>query len=173
MCVTRNRVAWAVAFLLLPCPGCQQTPADPTVENRQTVLDLYAAIDAQDYDRVREIFPEEAIAHVIGTDEAFPRDAGIEMMQSFYSAFPNYTHVIDRIVAEGDWVAVQLTFHATHQGEFQGVPATGKTVTYGGAHFGRIVDGKIMEWWLLEDDLSLMQQLGMELTPATSEPSGG
>lgn len=167
-----RKYLWVIASVLLPGAACQQAPPDPAEQNMQTVRDIYAAIDAQDYDKVREIFPEEAFAYVIGTDEAFPRDAGIEMMQMFYSAFPDYTHVIDRVVAEGDWVAVQLTFHATHQGEFQGIPATGKVVTYGGAHFGRIVDGKIMEWWILENDLALMQQLGLSLVPAAGGEVG-
>ena len=58
-----------------------------------------------------------------------PAEAGIEMMQMFYAAFPDYTHVIDEMVAEGDRVAVRLTFHATHQAEFQGIPSTGNAVT--------------------------------------------
>jgi predicted ester cyclase len=91
----------------------------------------------------------------------------------FYAAFPDYTHVIDDVVAEGDWVAVRLTFHATHQGEFQGIPATGNTVTYGGAHFGRLVDGRIAEWWILENDLGLMEQIGVDLAPVETEETGG
>ena len=173
MTATRSSLLVVLSFLLLPSLSCEQAPTDRTEENKQAVRDLYGAIDAQDYDRVREIFPENALAYVIGTDEGFPRDTGIEMMQMFYASFPGYTHVIDRIVAEGDWVAVQLTFHAKHQQEFQGIPATGNAVTYGGAHFGRIVDGKIMEWWILENDLSLMQQLGMDLAPAATEGAEG
>jgi predicted ester cyclase len=102
---------------------------------------------------------------LVGTTEVMPGDAAIEMMQMFYAAFPDCTHVVDGMVAEGDWVAVRLTFHATHQAEFQGIPPTGNSVTYGGTHFLRVADGQIHEFWLLENALSHMEQIGMQLVP--------
>ncbi len=87
------------------------------------------------------------------------------MMQMFYAAFPDYTHQVDGLVAEGDWVAARVTYRATHQGEFMGIPPTGNSVTYGGTNFLRVVDGQIHEFWMLENELSLMQQLGMQLVP--------
>ena len=35
-------------------------------------------------------------------------------------------------------------------------------------HLLRLVNGKIAEIWLVEDNLGMMQQLGMELTPKAS-----
>ena len=87
------------------------------------------------------------------------------MMQMFYAAFPDYTHQVDGLVAEGDWVAARVTYRATHQAEFMGIPSTGNSVTYGGTNFLRVVDGQIHEFWMLENELSLMQQLGMQLVP--------
>jgi len=173
MSATRSLLTGTFLLLVLLSPSCQQSPPDHTEVNRQIVRDLYAAIDAQDYDRIRALWPEDAPAYVIGTKEALPREAAIGMMQMFYAAFPDYTHVVDVLVAERDWVAVRLTFHATHQGDFQKIPATGNAVTYGGAHFGRIVDGLIAEWWILENDLSLMQQIGMDLAPAAAGETEG
>jgi predicted ester cyclase len=46
-----------------------------------------------------------------------------------------------------------------HEGEFHGVAPTGKRVTMDGMAMFRIVDGRILARWGLEDQLGLMQQL--------------
>jgi predicted ester cyclase len=42
-----------------------------------------------------------------------------------------------------------------------GIPPTGKRVTVSGIGIHRIVDGKIVEQWGIDDTLGLMQQLGL------------
>jgi steroid delta-isomerase-like uncharacterized protein len=163
------RVLAAFAVLLIVAACQTAPPPEMTVDleaNKQVVREVYAAIDAQDYDKIRSLIAEEATGGIIGTQELIPFEGMVEMMQMFYASFPDYTHVVDGMVAEGDWVAVRLTFHATHREEFQGIPASGKAVTYGGAHFQRVVDGLIQEFWILENDLSLMEQIGMHLAPS-------
>ena len=154
-----------LSLCVFPTFSCQAPPPDHREVNKQVAREIYAAVDAMDYDGIRALCAEDAVFRVDGMDEDYSPESLVEMIQMFHAGFPDYVHVIDVLVAEGDWVAVKLTFHATHEGEFQGVPATGNAVTYGGAHFGRIVDGLIREWWILENDLSLMQQMGMELGP--------
>ncbi|MGH3624826.1 MAG: ester cyclase [Sciscionella sp.] len=63
-----------------------------------------------------------------GLDENQPISGGIEAMRLAISAlrkvFPDYTHEIKELVADGDRVAYRLHLRATHEGEFLGVPAT-------------------------------------------------
>lgn len=66
-------------------------------------------------------------------------------IRTWYSAFPDYVHVVKTISAEGDRVAVRLTYNATHRGEFEGIPATGNRISYAGAQFMTIADGKVTE----------------------------
>jgi predicted ester cyclase len=73
--------------------------------------------------------------------------------------FPDLHARIDELVAEGDRVAVRLTFRGTHQGEFLGVPATGRTVEYVSHEFYRIADGLVAEEWICSDLASLQGQL--------------
>jgi steroid delta-isomerase-like uncharacterized protein len=68
---------------------------------------------------------------------------------------------IDEMIAEGDRVVVLWTFHGTQQGEFYGLPATGRPVTYSGINVFRIDGGKIVEIWDIYDRLWLWQQLGV------------
>ena len=48
----------------------------------------------------------------------------------------------------------------THKGELQGIPPTGKKVTFDAMDFLTIIDGKIVEEWLNSDMMGLLQQIG-------------
>lgn len=77
------------------------------------------------------------------------------------AAFPDMhftTH--DLFAGEDDQVVVRFTMTATHEGEFAGIPPTGKTLSIEGIAIMRVVDGKIVEFWEKSDDL--MRQLGGE-----------
>lgn len=162
----RTLAAYSVLFLVV---ACQAPPAEMAVDleaNKEVIRSVYAAVDAQDYDRILSIISEDFSGGLIGMTEMTARAETIDMMRAFYAAFPDFTHQIDGLVAEDDWVAARLTFRGTHQAEFQGIPSTGNSVTFGGVQFFRVEDGQICESWMLDDNLSLLQQLGMQLGPA-------
>ena len=48
---------------------------------------------------------------------------------------------------------------ATHQGEFQGVPPSGREVTMSAMLIYRVVEGKIVEIWAEADLTGFVQQL--------------
>jgi predicted ester cyclase len=48
----------------------------------------------------------------------------------------------------------------THSAIAYGVPATGNQVSTQGSSIYRVENGKIIEGWVVEDVLGLMQQLG-------------
>jgi predicted ester cyclase len=77
--------------------------------------------------------------------------------------------VIEDVIADGDKVAVKLTQNGTHKAEYEGIPATGVKATLPAMHLITIVDGKIKEWFAVEDYLGLYMQLGMELKPKEGE----
>jgi predicted ester cyclase len=65
------------------------------------------------------------------------------------------------MIAEEDKVASRVSLSATHQGEFQGIPPTGKQVMQTGIDLLRIAGGKVVERWGEFDNLGLLQQLGV------------
>ena len=75
---------------------------------------------------------------------------------------------VEDVIAEGDRVAVRLTSHGRHDGEFMGMPASGKEYTISEMHIFRIRDGKVAEHWRDADMLGLMQQLGALPAPSRS-----
>ncbi|MDX1688981.1 MAG: ester cyclase, partial [Candidatus Promineifilaceae bacterium] len=57
-------------------------------------------------------------------------------------------------------VVTRFTFSGTHEGEFMGVPATGRQFSITAIAIARVTGGKLVEWWENADVMSLMQQLG-------------
>ena len=83
----------------------------------------------------------------------------------FTNAFPDLNLTYAYVIAEGDMVAGRFTLTGTHQGDFAGLPATGKQVSVTGHDFVRIVDGKVTDHWLEMDTMTMMQQLGVMPAP--------
>jgi steroid delta-isomerase-like uncharacterized protein len=77
-----------------------------------------------------------------------------------HAAFPDVVVTIQDQIAEGDRVVTRWTAQATHQGNFMGIPATGKQVRAKAIHIHQIVDGRIAALWEEFDMFGLMQQLG-------------
>lgn len=75
------------------------------------------------------------------------------------SIFPDASVTIEDVVAEGDRVVTRWTARATHQGEFQGIPATGKPITMRGIHVDRVANGMIAERWEEVDLFGVLQQI--------------
>ena len=88
-----------------------------------------------------------------------------QLVTMYRSAFPDVHFTIDEQIAEGDKVVTRWTAHGTHQGELQGLPATGKSSTVTGIAVDQIVNGKIVESWGIFDYFAMMQQLGVIPTP--------
>ena len=90
---------------------------------------------------------------------------GLEVVKqwfaTFAAAFPDGYTTIEDMVAEGDRVVARTAFNGTHQGEMQGIPVTGKSVSIPSITIFRLDNGKIAEGWLVSDDLGMMQQLGV------------
>lgn len=89
----------------------------------------------------------------------------------FRAAFPDFQSSYDVVLAEADLVAVRWTIRGTHQGEYLGIPPTGRGVGFTGVNIFRIAGGKIVELWNHRDDLGFMQQLGVipAAAPAPAE----
>jgi steroid delta-isomerase-like uncharacterized protein len=158
------RVAILLTLVGLPI-ACDRPKTEQAPTHEPTVKEFFAAIDAGKLDRVRELVTDDLALHVLGVPQALSKDALLEAIQTFYAAFPDNTHIIEQTLEADDRIAVMLTQHATSKGTYEGAAPTGQRVTIPAIHIMRFSDGRIREWWALEDNLGLMQQLGMELRP--------
>jgi len=109
-----------------------------------------------------ELFSPDVVRHFLPDgSETNGLDQLRDSVGSHRKAFPDWAEQIQRIVAEGDLVATHFTSTGTNDGSFLGNPPTGKQIHINEMSIYRIVDGKIVEQWLIPDLLSLRQQLGL------------
>ena len=163
----RSHAGHLVSLIALVMVGCQRPPSAITTTNKEVVREFFAALDAQDFDALSDLLVEEFVAHPADGTDRVGRDAVFELIRGFYSSFPDYTHTIEAVIAEGDVVAGRVNYGGTHRGDFRGVAPTGRQVDYNGMFMLKVVDGMVTEAWSIDDNLNLISQLGMELVPAS------
>jgi len=112
-------------------------------------------------DVIDELLAPNFVYHGPGGFPDMGRDGFVQFFDGWRAAFPDATITFEDFVAEGDKVAVRYTTRATHKGEFNGIPATGKRVTVQGLFIRRVEDGKVAEEWDFTDLLGMMKQLGV------------
>lgn len=74
-------------------------------------------------------------------------------------AFPNVFFTLHDELAEGDKVVSRWSYEATNTGNFLGRETTSIRVQDQGIDIFRIENGKIVEMWVAQDSLGLLQQL--------------
>ena len=76
-------------------------------------------------------------------------------------AFPDYHAEMHELVVEGNLAVARLIVSGTHQGDFMGMPPTGRSFSVQHMHMYRVKDGKLAEHWACRDDLGQLTQLGV------------
>ncbi len=130
-----------------------------TEENKAISRRWREELDQGNWAVLDEYLSRDFVLHMPGSP---PQDqAGMkDVLTMIYGAFPDFHTTFEDLVAEGDKVALRMTFSGTHQGAFQGIPPTGKQITVSAIVIDRIVDGKLVEHWSQFDALGMLQQLG-------------
>ncbi len=112
------------------------------------------------------LFHEVVAPHSVDNDSAPGQGAGPEGFTQFFtlfrSAFPDLNIAVEHMLADDDNVAFAYTITGTHQGDFMGIPATGKRIKARGMQIARFEDGKMVERWGSSDELGILKQLGIE-----------
>ena len=143
-----------------------------TEQNKAIVRDRINGemISQNRLDLVDELFTESFVNH--SAPPGLPTDReGVKMFfGALHAAFSGLHVTVEDQDAEGDKVVTRKTFHGTHTGDFFGVPATGRTVSFQVIDILRLVDGRGTDHWNVVDQLGLLRQLGAipEPEPATA-----
>jgi predicted ester cyclase len=98
----------------------------------------------------------DAAEELFAADQA---EAVKQVAADFRRGFPDVVSTIEDLIAEGDKVVARWRSQATHQGEYMGIPPTGKEVQFTGISVYRIEGDKIAESWTVEDQFGLMRQI--------------
>ncbi len=135
--------------------------------NRRFVEEI---INQGNIEAIDELIDPGVVDHAAPPGFPTGREGAKQFVAIVRSAFPDLHHTIEDLIAEGDKVVMRSTWSGTHQGEFMGIPATGRRVTVSGIDISRCADGRMVEHWEQFDALGLMQQLGA--VPPPEQTSG-
>ena len=128
-------------------------------QNKQLVRQYFEAYDQQDTERIGQLVSSNNYSfHLSGMP---PMD---------WNGTKQFYDILD-LVTEGDKVAVRYNIIGTHKGELQGIPPTGKEVSFSAMDFITLIDGKVAEEWEIADNMGLMQQIGAIPTPPSLLPA--
>jgi steroid delta-isomerase-like uncharacterized protein len=111
------------------------------------------------FELAAQLYAKDFINHGIHRDASLEEDQAA--LKGWHQAFSDIAIVPEKLIAEGDLVAIYWIARGTNTGTGNGLPATGKKAELTGITIWRIVDGKIKEEWSAFDQLSMMQQLGL------------
>jgi steroid delta-isomerase-like uncharacterized protein len=78
------------------------------------------------------------------------------------AAFPDFSLASDELVVEGEMGAGRYRWTGTHEGEFNGIPATDRRVDTSSMTMMRMDGDRLAEMWIYGDDRGMMEQLGIE-----------
>jgi predicted ester cyclase len=134
-------------------------------DNKALVLQFYQGFDDRRMDDSMNLLAPDFVAYMAGLPDALDREGFRQFGMAFYVAFSQGQHIFDEVIVAGDKVVTCGRFEATHLGEFQGLPPTGKQIKLAVMHIDRVENGKIVEHWGQGDALGLMQQLGIVFLP--------
>jgi steroid delta-isomerase-like uncharacterized protein len=131
------------------------------MDHAATMRRLYDLINAGDIDGFGELLAEDFVEHeeMPGLE---PSKEGVKQLFHMYrAAFPDLRMQVQDVLVSGHKAVARVRATGTHQGEFLGMPATGKSVDVQLIDITRFDDdGLAHEHWGVFDALAMMQQLG-------------
>ena len=131
------------------------------MDHAATIRRMYDLLSAGDIDGFGELIADDFVEHE-ETPGLEPTKEGVKQFFHMYrAAFPDLRMEPQDILASGDKVVARTRATGTNQGEFMGMPATGKSVDVQLIDIIRFGDdGLAREHWGVFDALGMMQQLG-------------
>lgn len=132
------------------------------MDNSATLRRFYDVINSGDVDGFGEFLADDFVEHEETPGLAPTKEGVKEFFRMLRAAFPDLRMDAQDVLASGDKAVARVMFTGTHQGEYMGMPATGKSVNVQLIDIVRFGDdGLAREHWGVFDALAMMQQLGV------------
>jgi len=170
-----------LALILCFMVGCQDKEAMAELEamkvqaeveeqNKELARAVWEGWDKGEFEAFKELLaPDYVNYYPSRSTRPISREEIIEIGKMQRKAFPDLAFSIEELIAIEDRVIVRIILSGTHEGEYQGIPATGNKIVGSGILIGRIENGKFVEDRAEFNMLGMLMQLGMELKPKEEE----
>jgi steroid delta-isomerase-like uncharacterized protein len=130
---------------------------------KRVVRRMYELINQGKADDLDEVCAADLKGHAGAGADLAELKASIK---GFREPFPDLAVDIRYLVQEDDVVSTWLSYTATHQGDFAGVPASGRRVKFAAWDLVRVHEGRIVEITQYCDLFTIMSQIGALPTSA-------
>ena len=132
------------------------------MDHAATLRRFYDSINAGEVEGFGGLLADDFVEHEETPGLAPTKEGVKEFFRMYIAAFPNLRFDVEDILASGDKVVARVRVTGTHEGEFMGMPATGKGVDVQAIDIVRFGDdGLAHEHWGVFDAMAMMQQLGV------------
>jgi predicted ester cyclase len=115
---------------------------------------------------IRDVVDAKALDHDPGPGQGLGPEGFIKYFGELRKGFPDLHIAAEKLVADDDSVALAYIITGTHNGEFMGLPPTGRKISARGVQIARFENGKLVERWGSSDQLGILQQLGVKAAGA-------
>ena len=143
------------------------TPEPREVE--ATVQGFYDAFNTGDVDALDDVLAPDWVDFPPPPGTGTDAENFKQTILTTLIGFPDIRFEIQDFIVEGGQVAVRSIATGTHEGDFYGIPATGRAVEFQTIDIHRVESDRIVETYHVEDLLSVLIQVGAFPTPATPE----
>lgn len=131
--------------------------------NRRTVQEFLAGTHSpniEDVDVIDQTVAENIRCHGFPGGDFSDRESYKNFFRAFRKAFTDMEFEVQALVADETFVTARWQVSATHTGDFAGVKADRRRISFDGMVLYRMEHGKIAETWLHINELSLLSQIG-------------
>lgn len=131
-----------------------------SMDNESLMRRFYSAFNTRNLDALHEVMAVDVVDHNPIPDQP-AGIAGLKLaLAGFFAAFSDIQIEIEQILVAGDYIIVRQIARGTHDGDFLGIPATGKPVEIRSHDISRVAAGRLVEVWHVEDLLNTLVQIG-------------
>jgi predicted ester cyclase len=110
---------------------------------------------------VDDLVSVDAVTHIAGWSVPANRLGLKQMIATLRPAFPDLNCAVEDEIADDDRLVALWTMCGTHKGSLFGNLPTGRLVEVQGFLFARAAAGRIVEGWILIEQMSILRQIGI------------
>jgi len=134
-----------------------------TSDAHAMINELFAAMNARELDRLDAVVAPNFVRHCEATPDVVVRslDDFKAFLVAYTAVFPDNVQTPTHIAADGDLIGVFATYEGTHLGPFGPFEPTGKRAKFDFAGMFKVTDGKLSEFRITWDNMTILAQLGL------------
>lgn len=132
-----------------------------TEDNKAVIRRMFASMDAHEVDRIEQELIDPGYHLRFDSMPQMDKAAAVPFFRAFVDGFPDISHTIEEMIADGDRVGCRLTVRGTNSAGFMGMPATNQTIEIAAINTFQLSGGRVVDHQVNSDGIGMMRQLGL------------